>query len=714
MDSLAAARRRRKRRVADENRKRAARACDRCKARKSKCIESIGGVCQRCRANNLTCRFEKERPSSRGSESPLPLQNPVTGPPSQSTTTPQQEISIDSHQTERVLWPHFLSRLREAFSLDAMSGPEEQDMAAMQAHITRPKTLSPLEQSRLKTTVDSLPPKSVADFLLSVCIKHGVDIFFYFDQAQVINDLDQFYSNPTSPLRVDPSFICLVLAIFALGSHWTPLERPSNSPQTLQTEECDPGRVFFQQAKLLVPDIIERSCLRSIQACFLLGVYLMPLSAVGSSYIYMGLALRKALAFDLHQGLDDQTLDEREREIRRRLWWSIYSLERCTTVKLNRPRSVDADIIKTPLPAPLPSLDKAQKFDNIQLQIAYARLIIILDRATDLEIRSTEATKPPESANVEAKLREWKKSLPEDFDLENINPRDSRYRAVFHLYLNYYYAWIAIGKVSLITAVRTTLQHHLGQESQPFRIDGAIEGLSKSCTKAARKLLQLFEDLTRIRSTARFSFTDFQGCSIATIVTLIAGILERDYTYESRVDFGLNCLRDMAAGNLAAKVGVRFVETLQSISNEAARKLRQSGTFSDELQEDSESLQPSAYDDWAAWFASQQQQQTSHFDGAAERDIRMGLSIPSGEPSAPDAALCSPRNMDEDAGWNGQVLEPLSTARLFMQQPAAVSEPMAVPENDFASAVYSDDQSFLIGLTGLDVLDFAGYSTQLD
>lgn len=195
-------------------------------------------------------------------------------------------------------------------------------------HITRPKTLSSLEQSRLKTTVDSLPPKSVADFLLSVCIKHGVDIFFYFDQAQVAEELNQFYSDPTSSLRFDPSFICLVLAIFALGSHWTPLERPSSSPQTLQTEECDPGRVFFQQAKLLVPDVIERSCLRSIQACFLLGVYLMPLSAVGSSYIYMGIALRKALAFDLHQSSDDQILDEREREVRHRLWWSIYSLER--------------------------------------------------------------------------------------------------------------------------------------------------------------------------------------------------------------------------------------------------------------------------------------------------------------------------------------------------------------------------------------------------
>ncbi|RSL50762.1 hypothetical protein CEP53_008693 [Fusarium sp. AF-6] len=708
MDPIAAARRRRKRRVTDENRKRAARACNRFKARKSKCIEASGGICQRCQANNLTCRFEKERPSSRDSDSLLPLQNPVTAPPSQSTTTPQQDISIDSHQTERVLWPNFLSRLREAFSLDAMSSPEEQDM-----HITRPKALSLPAQSRLKAIIDSLPPKPVADFLLSVCIKHGVDIFFYFDQAEVIDELDHFYSNPTSPLRSDPSFVCLVLGIFALGSHWTPLERPSNSPPTLQTEECDPGNVFFRQAKLLVPDIIERSCLRSIQACFLLGVYLMPLSAVGSSYIYMGLALRNALTFDLHQSSDDQMLDEREREVRRRLWWSIFSLERCTTIKLNRPRSVDAAIIKTPLPAPLPSLDKAQKFDNIQLQISYAQLIML----TAFQNQSTESTKPTESANVEAGLEDWKRSLPGDFDLDNISPRDSRYLAVFHLYLNYYYAWIAIGKVSLTTTVRTTLQHHLSQEFQPFKIDVTIERLSKSCVKAARKLLQLFEDLARTGNTARFSFTDFQGCSIATIVTLIAGILERDSTYVSRVNFGINCLRDMAAGNLTAKVGVRFVETLQSISNEAAYKLRQSGNFSDELQEDSESLHPSAYNDWAAWLASQQQPQTNHFDCPAERDTTDVFALASRESSAPDVNFGNLQHTGEDTEWNHrdvQGLEPLSATTLLMQQPTTVSGPLVVPEYDFTSAIYSDDQNFLIGLTGLDVLDFASYLTQLD
>lgn len=140
-------------------------------------------------------------------------------------------------------------------------------------------------------------------------------------------EIGQFYSND-SPLRSDPNFVCFALAIFALGSHWTPLEKPKELENSHYIGGSDPGRVFFNQAKLLMPDIIERPCLRSTQACFILSVYLLPLNAMGSAYIYMGMALRKALALDLHQCSDDQVMDEKEREVRRRLWWSIYSLER--------------------------------------------------------------------------------------------------------------------------------------------------------------------------------------------------------------------------------------------------------------------------------------------------------------------------------------------------------------------------------------------------
>lgn len=165
----------------------------------------------------------------------------------------------------------------------------------------------PAEYQRLHRAIDAFPPRPVADFLLSVCIRHGTDAFFYFDQSRFLSDINEFYTDFQSPLRVDSGFVGLALAAFALGSQWTPLEKPegSASSMTPTVDDNDPGRIFHSQLKALVPDIIERSCVRSIQVPFIMGVYLMPTSAVGSSYVYMGLALRKALAFDLHQNNDD-------------------------------------------------------------------------------------------------------------------------------------------------------------------------------------------------------------------------------------------------------------------------------------------------------------------------------------------------------------------------------------------------------------------------
>lgn len=191
-----------------------------------------------------------------------------------------------------------------------------------------PKALHPLELARLQEVIDAFPPRPVADFLFSVFTKHATDTFFYFDQAQFLTELDRFYSDSNSSLRFDAAFVCLAMATFALASQWTPMEEPESTGAGERRSNADLGRVFYCHARTLIPDIIDRPCLRSIQAPFVLGVYLLPASAVGSSYVYMGLALRKALASDLHLRSDDQGIDDREREIRRRLWWSIYSLER--------------------------------------------------------------------------------------------------------------------------------------------------------------------------------------------------------------------------------------------------------------------------------------------------------------------------------------------------------------------------------------------------
>ncbi|KAJ5829422.1 putative transcriptional regulatory protein [Penicillium chrysogenum] len=684
-----ASKRRRRRRVADENRKRAPRAA------RSPSVQDTT-------SSGLT--EPGEGTVSSNSQARLLQDDDNRNDPLSPASVLSQRLAehVVAGQSKRIPWPNILSRLREAFSLDPDAAPEERDMVSMQAHMTRSKALHPSELARLHAAIDAFPPRPVADFLLSVFIKHAIDTFFYFDQDQVLSEIDQFYNDTTSPLRSDLSFVCLVMATFALGSQWTPLERPDVSAVSLHRDNDDLGQVFYTHAKTLIPDLIDRPCLRSIQAPFLLGVYLMPASAIGSSYVYMGLALRKALAFDLHLNPEDQAVDDREREVRCRLWWSIYSLERCTTVKLNRPRSIDANVVKVPHPSPLPALDCLQRYTNIQFQVAYTRLIKILDRIAEPCV-GTAAEGQSEPEALASDLRQWKKSLPLDFQLDNVDPKDSRYRTIFHLYLNYYYAWITMGKVALVTVARTNLRRHMVPTSRPPDPREATLRQSRYCAKAGRKLLLLFENLTRTRNITRFSFTDFQGCSIATIVTLVAGITERDSGYNSRVQFGLDCLRKMAAGNMTAKLGVKFVEAVQSITNEAAEKLHQASSVLSERQDMQASASASDYNQWAEWLTRLERSHT--MEQRAIHEV---------EPEVPflHTVKYPPQSNENMSDWRTAGEQPISESSI-LQNPAhscGMLRELQPTEYDLLSGHQSDDPAFLMGLTGLDVLDFSGFT----
>jgi hypothetical protein len=310
---------------------------------------------------------------------------------------------------------------------------------------------------------------------------------------------------------------------------------------------------------------------------------------------------------------------------------------------------------------------------------------------------------------MEDNLKEWKNSLPEGFNLDAIPPSDSRYRAIFHLYLNYYYTRIIMGKASLIKIVRMTLRYHLGQDAQSWIIDDSTEKLARSCKRASKKLLYLFEGLDETSGTTRSTFSYFQACSIATIVSLIAGILERGFGYQRRVDLGLGFLRTMAAGNTTAEMGVKLVQSLQSISDEASRKLSLSRQPFGQPH-DEELLSSSQYNDWTEWLANQGRPQANDdalMQGAATVQPFVTLMTPS-----------SPRTESETAAGLGHdsalslralgMLDSLMTSS-SMQEPLPVLE-LELP-NSSHPTTENDDHAILMSLTGLDVSDFAALSS---
>jgi hypothetical protein len=266
-----------------------------------------------------------------------------------------------------------------------------------------------------------------------------------------------------------------------------------------------------------------------------------------------------------------------------------------------------------------------------------------------------------------------------------------------------------MGKVSVVTLVRAKLRYFFKQDTQT-QIGQHVESLARSCVKAAKKMLLLFEDLRRTGNLTRFSFTDFQACSIATIVVLLAGILERDSNYDRQVSLGLDCLRVMAEGNMAGNMGVGFVEALQAIANDAAEKLHQTknppepNTTASEQQP----TQETDYNGWVTWLANQNQStEPGHRDSTQQPLPSAVGASPLHQPPTETLPITRP-SITGFSSWEGAAALQQLSVPSFGPDGQEPSTPSLSSQNaDFLSTLYGDDQTFLLGLTGLDVLGFS-------
>src|SRR5436190_11527894 len=71
---------------------------------------------------------------------------------------------------------------------------------------------------------------------------------------------------------------------------------------------------------------------------------------MGRSWIFVGLAVRHATALALHLRNEAKSLPDVEKELRIRIWWSVYNLERFVAELSGRPTCVWNKDISTPFP----------------------------------------------------------------------------------------------------------------------------------------------------------------------------------------------------------------------------------------------------------------------------------------------------------------------------------------------------------------------------
>ncbi len=117
------------------------------------------------------------------------------------------------------------------------------------------------------------------------------------------------------------------------------------------TDAADDGIKYYERARnALTRDLLSEGTLSLVQGVAIMANYLQRNNRPNAGYLCLGLAIRMATALGLHSA-PANTHSLLDRELRKRVWWCIATLEAGCSVTFGRPYGLSRAVITS---APLP------------------------------------------------------------------------------------------------------------------------------------------------------------------------------------------------------------------------------------------------------------------------------------------------------------------------------------------------------------------------
>ncbi|KAM0554906.1 hypothetical protein ACHAPJ_006642 [Fusarium lateritium] len=251
----------------------------------------------------------------------------------------------------------------------------------------------------------------------------------------------------------------------------------------------------------------------------------------------------------------DETPQSHEMNVR--LFWTIYSIERQTSVIMGLPAMLQVKDITAPLPQRRQDLDPdgSQRVDRL---IVFTKLTMGMDEIINAgPIEQNTTTYEWACSKLE--------SLREVVPAGQLGSQISSFRADVHLQVMYNMIWVNIGRGATLRLVRRRVQPEAAGSRTPEFEETYLRSqkLAEQSRQAATVVIDWIGQLHGRNLLARFSFTDFHTCSAAVIVLLLHCVLRSDHP-SSSISQGIDALRFMAGGSKLAMNALRLIERLQN------------------------------------------------------------------------------------------------------------------------------------------------------
>ncbi|KAL2350984.1 fungal-specific transcription factor domain-containing protein [Cryomyces antarcticus] len=190
-----------------------------------------------------------------------------------------------------------------------------------------------------------LPDKKTAYVLVDAFFINTHGLVHMFDRQSFLNSVRSCY---VDPLSTDPTWLCHLNLVFAIGLMLaTPRAGTTEAAiiEKLLKDDLDRAEIFYLNAKSLSDPLtgFEDAGFWSIQALFLMAVYMLTKSKRNAAFAAFGMAVRSAYSLGLHREETMVIFSLEEQEARRNLWRSMYIMDRFLSCSLGRPAAISKD-----------------------------------------------------------------------------------------------------------------------------------------------------------------------------------------------------------------------------------------------------------------------------------------------------------------------------------------------------------------------------------
>ncbi|KAI0136831.1 fungal-specific transcription factor domain-containing protein [Xylariales sp. AK1849] len=329
-------------------------SCDACRERKVKCDATETTSCSECSSRNVKCQFTKETNRRMSSIKQVQdLEKQIERVRRENTSLRRMlnerdgQMDVDMEGSDQL--PIHIPDIGTEPKRRKRAAPHH-DPARARANfrsftkgLLRPP--APYRQPPVSVLFDpplpQLPPQPVAGTLLRSYYGavHIMIPLLHWPTLQ--HEVEELYQ-PGGLQRAPTSWLSMFFAVLAMGSLF------SGDPHRERTYRA---AEFLDVSRNLADPWNNDFVLDNVRALFLTSLTLNELNLKSAAWAWLGSAVRAAQDIGLH--LETGARSRVEADMRRRVWWAVYIVDRVMALELGRPSLInDADCDVT-LPEPI-------------------------------------------------------------------------------------------------------------------------------------------------------------------------------------------------------------------------------------------------------------------------------------------------------------------------------------------------------------------------